>query len=77
MGSFRVLRISALLMVRRPCLCRAWEERAAEVVDSSSLRFLTASALESRRKEEEEQERRRQLKAEAKHETRMRELDRR
>ena len=29
-------------------------DRAAEVVDSSSLRFLTASALEARRKEEEE-----------------------
>ena len=31
-------------------------DRAAEVVDSSSLRFLTASALEARRKEEEEEE---------------------
>ena len=30
---------------------------AAEGVDSSSLRFLTASALEARREEEEEQER--------------------
>ena len=31
-------------------------DRAAEAVDSSSLRFLTASALEARREEEEEQE---------------------
>ena len=33
---------------------RGLAERAAEVVDSSSLRFLAASALEPRRKEEEE-----------------------
>ena len=32
-------------------------DRAAEVVDSSSLRFLTASALEARRKEEDEERR--------------------
>ena len=33
-------------------------DRAADVVDSSSLRFLTASALEARREEEEEEEER-------------------
>ena len=37
-------------------------DRAAEVVDSSSLRFLTASALEARRKEEEEREKERKAK---------------
>ena len=37
-------------------------DRAAEVVDSSSLRFLTASALEARRKEEEEKEKEKEKK---------------
>ena len=37
-------------------------DRAAEVVDSSSLRFLTASALEARRKEEEEKKKKKKEK---------------
>ena len=36
----------------RPCLCRAWQTGRLKRWDSSSLRFLTASALEARRREE-------------------------
>ena len=41
-------------------------DRTAEVVDSSSLRFLTASALEARRKEERKKEKEKQKAATAK-----------
>ena len=59
--------VPQLLMEHAACPCSSGvpslslpvlADRAAEVVDSSSLRFLTANALEPRREEEEEMKRR-------------------
>ena len=64
--SYRILRRSWLQSTRRAraLVCRRWPtpslaDATADVVDSSSLRFLAASALEARRKEEEEERDRR------------------
>ena len=46
----------------RPSPCPALAGSTGEVVDSSSLRFLTASALKARREEEEEEERKKKEK---------------
>ena len=54
-GSFRVWGLSATVDGAPSLSLLGLADRAAEVVDSSSLRFLTAATLAARRKEEEEE----------------------